>query len=81
MFFTKRSKQGNSTITVSSEDIEYIKFQLAKGVTQQKIADDLGIDRHVVTKINTGKHWNDGGIYPIYNRKEKKTNRPELLNK
>lgn len=77
----KGQKKGNSTITVSSEDIEYIKFQLAKGVTQQKIADELGIDRHVVTKINTGKHWNDGGIYPIYSRKEKKTNRPELLEK
>lgn len=77
----QRNKESNAhNYTVNDEQVLYIKKELAKGRTQQSIADELNIDRHVVTKINTGKHFNDNGIYPIYNRKTKQTNRPELLN-
>lgn len=77
--YEKGKKQGASTIQVSAEEVEYIKKELAKGTTQQKIADFLNISRHIVQKINTGVHFNDGGKYPIYERKKKMTNRPELL--
>lgn len=77
----QKNKEANAhNFVVTDEDVLYIKRELAKGKTQQSIADSLGIDRHVVTKINNGNHFNDGGIYPIYNRKAKQTNRPELLN-
>lgn len=77
--YEKGQKHGVSTIQVNAEEVEYIKQELAKGITQQKIADSLNVSRHIVQKINTGIHFNDGGKYPIYDRKKKTTNRPELL--
>lgn len=77
--YKRGDKVGNSTIQINENDILYIKKELAKGITQQQIADSLNISRHIVTKINNGNHYNDGGIYPIYDKKKHITNRPELL--
>ena len=56
-----------------------IKKMLAKGFKQEKIADEIGCNRRVVSKINNGERFNDGGVYPIYDRRKKMTNRPNLI--
>lgn len=77
--FKKGNKCGSSTIQTDKEDRLRIKIYLANGLNQSDIAKILKVSRHIVSDINTGSRWNDGGKYPIYNYKEKITNRPELL--
>lgn len=62
-------------VILTEEMVKQIKELLTTGISQVKIAEQLNISRHVITKINTGAHWKDDGVYPIYDYKKKKANR------
>ena len=68
-------KSRAKNVILTEEMVKQIKELLATGMSQVKMAEQLNISRHVITKINTGAHWKDDGIYPIYNYHEKKSNR------
>ena len=60
---------------LTAKEVEEIKKLLAQGVSQPKIAEQYIIGRHCVSSINCGKTWKDDGPYPIYDYKNKKSNR------
>lgn len=73
---TKASIKNRSKANKLNEiAVEEIKALLLLGISQPKIAEQYSVSRWAVSEINTGKHWNDGGIYPIYDYKNKKANR------
>lgn len=67
--------QRTNLVKLTIEDVAEIKEMLAQGAKQQEIANLYNVGRSAITDINIGRHWNDGGIYPIYNFKKKQPNR------
>lgn len=62
-------------VILTEEIVDQIKELLKTGLSQVKIAEQLNINRHTVSKINLGKRWKDNDVYPIYDYKKKKSNR------
>lgn len=60
---------------MSEEIIFFIKKKLTDGCNQTSLAKELNISRKTIVRINLGERYNDGGIYPIYDYKNKKSNR------
>lgn len=57
------------------EVINRIKEKLSIGYSQTKLAKELGVSRKTINRINLGERYNDGLKYPIYDYKQKKSNR------
>lgn len=67
-------EKSKSTI-LTEEDVKEIKLLIAQGLKQSTIAEKYNISRWEISSINTGKHWRDNDVYPIYDYKKKKSNR------
>ena len=52
---TRKSKQGRKGLTEA--DIKKIKAGLKKGLTQQFIAEKMGLSQSFISQVKTGRAW------------------------